>query len=879
MIEKIIPGDSQEALIKTAGRLIQVYESFKHIKQAASRVFSRQELESYAPPKGKFMSHAITLGAYDRYGMNRNRDGWTDRELRGRHSTFETNARNYREHDNDDPKKAVGEVKAAKYDPELQRGEIVFWTDIDKAASEFERARRGEEQHGSMACFPGDTPVLMADGSEKPIADIAVGDLVVTHRGNVGTVSRTMRREYADKGVRIKSIGLPDLLLATAEHPVWVRPAPAGVHECPVCGGIFKNLQAHAWQKKDPQHVSLRLDFGKAAEGWKRADQLVPGDMVRTPFSKKVTAGGSECYAILLGWYAAEGNVFDSEKYTECHWCTDFTLSIKEEVYVQEINQALLDYGIEPRQISIYREPKVGRTRIRCRNVDLMRRLIKDVGKYSWGKRFSTEIMLWEPKIQRIIVSRMFEGDGTWHKQGESLVLGTVSRSLAWQAAEMLWRCDIAASIHQSCPAKEFIRERLVDGKLKAYLSKKRRAYGVAIPSRDIGKVGVRKAPPDYQQVLDHSPRSIGHLKHQAACAVSKERAPTPVRMWIEDNFVYRRVSEVSTVLIEEPVYDLTVPGDHGFVVLGVGVSNCSVDHDLCSCCGFKSKTAAERCDHIRFEAGNFLPAFQKYAYMDNIGSTFKDYSWVRRPADRIAHTLSYLMPLSKAASADRQPRGDELAAFYRNRNTNWRTELLKLAEFDRPDHEHPAKRAAASHLLPRAFSGEFDSELLEKMSSHPYPGRVMRSMIDRQMVMPLASFNSWITGVSLAASRCDPVVKEASEKLADMRIILINRMEGEPELAEAFGQAAGQFEPMSDCCGDIVDSFMDKARDQFSLRYEALSKRAAYNPASISRPASGLPPGEQAFGLAALYNAYLVKTASLIGGDWMTAALLSALR
>ena len=36
-IYKIITGDSQEELIKQAGSLCQVYESSRHIKQAASR--------------------------------------------------------------------------------------------------------------------------------------------------------------------------------------------------------------------------------------------------------------------------------------------------------------------------------------------------------------------------------------------------------------------------------------------------------------------------------------------------------------------------------------------------------------------------------------------------------------------------------------------------------------------------------------------------------------------------------------------------------------------------------------------------------------------------------------------------------------------------
>lgn len=456
MIEKIIPGDSQEELIKSAGRLIQVYESSRHIKAAASNMFSRADLEQFAPPKGKFLSHMITMGSSEMYGANRNHDDWPHEELLKKHATFVTHGRNYREHRNNDPKKAIGEIKAERYDPDKQRGEVLMWTDIDKAPEEFEKARAGEEQHGSMAA---------------------------------------------------------------------------------------------------------------------------------------------------------------------------------------------------------------------------------------------------------------------------------------------------------------------------------------------------------------------------------------------------------------------------------------SVDHDVCECCGFKSKTAAERCDHIRFTPGAYIKEFQKYAHMINVDPTFKDYSWVGRPADRIAHTLNYLMPLNKAASAERAPRGDELAEMYGMVSSPWLPALQKIAEFDAARFDDPAKQAAAMTVLPRAFHGEFDNELLNKMSHHPYPGKVMRSLLKRGMVMPLPSFHSYVTGKCLHDSLQDPVVKEASEKLAEVRAIIIHRIQSEPTLSSAFSDACNQFEPMSSGCDDVVDQFMDQARDQFSLRYEALAKRACLNPLRLTSPAVSTPVSNEAFGLAALYNAYLAKTASFLEDDWMLHAQIAYLR
>ena len=457
MIEKIIPGDSQEELIKASGQMIQVYESGRHIKSAASNMFGRKDLEKFAPPKGKFLSHMITMGSAELYGANRNGDLWPHAELLKKHATFVTHGHNFREHKNSDPKYAVGEIKAEAYDPIKQRGEVLMWTDIDKAASEFEKARKGEEQHGSMAA---------------------------------------------------------------------------------------------------------------------------------------------------------------------------------------------------------------------------------------------------------------------------------------------------------------------------------------------------------------------------------------------------------------------------------------TVDHDVCTCCNFISKTASQRCDHIRFETNKYLPKFQKYAAMINIDPTFKDYSWVGRPADRIAHTLNYLMPQDKAASENRVLRGDELALLYGAPHPSLEA-LRKIAEFDQPHLEHPGKQAAAAALLPRAFEGEWDPQLLDKMAYHAYPGKVMRSAIDRQIVMPLASFQAFVSGQSLCKAQVNPIVKEASQKMANIRIMVIKKLENDPAFGQAFSEAGAQFEPMGCGCEDVVDQFMDSARDQFSLRYEALAKRAALNEQPIVKLAevANVEVSPDAFALGALYQAYLTKVAEYMEDDWIVSGQLAALR
>ena len=461
-ILKVIPAGGQDELVKAAGLMVQVYESSRHIKSAASPLFSRADLENQAPPKGKFLSHMITMGSSELYGPNRNYDDWPHEELLRKHATFVTHARNYREHRNDDPKKAIGTIREERYCPELQRGEVLMWTDIDKAEEEFEKARRGEEQSGSMAA-------------------------------------------------RVKS--------------------------------------------------------------------------------------------------------------------------------------------------------------------------------------------------------------------------------------------------------------------------------------------------------------------------------------------------------------------------------------DICTACGFESRKPSERCDCIALTPGRYFPEKKAYATMRNVDPTFKDYSWVRRPADRIAHYLNYMMPdHQKAASAgDRVLRGDELADMYGMTPRGPVEFLSEIAEYDAVSDD-PVKAAFVKHVTPYVFRHHLSEPILAKMASMD-TGKVMRELVDRSMVLPLPDFHSWVTGTSLRTSEIDPVVKEASSKMAAIRAIIIKRVRHEPSMAKLMNDSITEFNPALPGCGcspgDAVTGFFDKVREKFSARFDVLSKSANANIRAGFTPRieDTSPLSDEAFALGALYNAYLAKTASYLQHEPNALAALSGAR
>lgn len=99
------------------------------------------------------------------------------------------------------------------------------------------------------SCFPAGTPVRMADGSEKAIEDIRVGDLVITHMGRARRVVDTMSRSYTGDlvSVQVRSLAFP--VEMTADHRVAVMPSRCN----------------WSWQPGELE--------------WKRADELQIGDM------------------------------------------------------------------------------------------------------------------------------------------------------------------------------------------------------------------------------------------------------------------------------------------------------------------------------------------------------------------------------------------------------------------------------------------------------------------------------------------------------------------------------------------------------------------------------------------------------------------------
>ncbi|WP_415635166.1 Hint domain-containing protein, partial [Propionibacterium acidifaciens] len=112
-------------------------------------------------------------------------------------------------------------------------------------------ARTAHDACNGAACFTGDTPVLMADGSSKPIQDVQVGDEVTAWDPDTDTTqTRTVTGTYVHEQVETLVVKLAD-------------------------GGQVETTATHPFLTRD--------------HGWTPAGHLKPGDLLHTPDNTWVT--------------------------------------------------------------------------------------------------------------------------------------------------------------------------------------------------------------------------------------------------------------------------------------------------------------------------------------------------------------------------------------------------------------------------------------------------------------------------------------------------------------------------------------------------------------------------------------------------------------
>lgn len=129
----------------------------------------------------------------------------------------------------------------------------------------------------SCSCFLAGNRVLMADGSSKPVEDVAVGDLVMTNLGprKVAALEQPVLG-MSRKIIELRGLG-DQCLIMSDEHPLWVSRTQDGVAS--EGWGTF-NLNHYLYEKRNavspemPPAVPLAIDLPEQfahVSGWVHA--------------------------------------------------------------------------------------------------------------------------------------------------------------------------------------------------------------------------------------------------------------------------------------------------------------------------------------------------------------------------------------------------------------------------------------------------------------------------------------------------------------------------------------------------------------------------------------------------------------------------------
>lgn len=424
--------------------VLEVKSSGNRVKNASLNKMG--EFDDYHTEDGYLYARIRAISSR----VNKNHDGWPTAELAGGQEPWERISSQreaseggftvesskddeygfstflgkpiFVDHNNSNPDRARGVIVDSKFnvldqktsakddkywnsdtvDPEhLPPTEVELLLEVD--AKSFPKLAKaivnGDIDGFSMGCFVPGTPITLADGTQKPIETIEIGDEVLTHTGKTEPVTYVMKRPHKGVVYDVKTYGQSVPMVLTEEHPVWTE------------------------------------------NGWVEAKDLEVGDFVLSPTVEGVGHPGSYPFARLLGYYLAEGNLgYDRKRFADGRPVfVEWSFNVDEIEYIEEIKTLLSAIGYNSAGPYV----KNSCASIRCNSPELAQRFLDYGSQHSWNKQLHPEVLSWEPDNQRGLLRAYFNGDGHYRNDGQRVEAGTASQKLAQQLQLIATRVGI----------------------------------------------------------------------------------------------------------------------------------------------------------------------------------------------------------------------------------------------------------------------------------------------------------------------------------------------------------------------------------------------------------------------------------------------------
>lgn len=404
-------------------------------------------------------------------------------------------------------------------------------------------------------CMPPDQEILTAEGY-KPIAQVAIGDLVVTHRNRLRSVLHKFEREAAEPLyiIRPEKIGYDDLRV-TGEHKVyairseWVHKhksrdglhlqhEPAWIPAKELKPGDFL-AAAYNSEEQSPEPLYIHeyatgysVEDGKLFKATTHGHHgdISDGD-TRYKLNDRLELDEDLCY--LFGRWLGNGSITHHTG-TDIPSGIQFVFGLDEQKEAEEIARIIVaKFGIEG---SIKLSTTERWYDLRVNSMPLGEFFKALFGGYSYKKHIPSRLMQMPAHLTTKLLHGLFSADGSISSRNRS-GLGLANRVLTAQVHQLLLRLGYLFSIRENTQRSGRVPTYRLHATVNECAPLFQAFFGQQAPSSDI----------DLTFSIDY------------------------------DGLKWVRINEIAIEEYEGTVIDIEVEEDHSFVSAGVVVSNCFV--------------------------------------------------------------------------------------------------------------------------------------------------------------------------------------------------------------------------------------------------------------------------------------------------------------
>lgn len=363
-------------------------------------------------------------------------------------------------------------------------------------------------------CFVAGTKVLMADGAEKDIESVIIGDIVVTHFGNKKRVTRTISKNFVGNLVTLCAQGYPRPITSTEDHRFVQIPYKHHRydHENP------QWTSAGCFQEEDRILVPYGLNDESGYENISyNCDSPHRKCVVKTLADEK--------FARLMGLYLAEGGIsydkFGPSRITFSYNKTEIELAKETVDLITEV------FGVKSKVIILPSKPNV--VQVYCCHVNVARFFKQLIPGNVYTKLVPDCIFRSKKSVRLALLDGWLEGDG-W--AGHNTIVGvSASHELLCGMHRLAVSCKLSPKFNRR---KKAAHQRVAAGALCFYGESARDIRGETevMPIKKMG------------------------LYNKLGLAV-------------------KIVSKDVTITVGTQVYCLEVEDDHSFIANGFAAHNC----------------------------------------------------------------------------------------------------------------------------------------------------------------------------------------------------------------------------------------------------------------------------------------------------------------